>query len=113
MTKSFDLRHLVGSNIHRIRSEKKITQERLAEKIGISNVSLSKIENGKSFPDCDNLEKIICALEIKPYELFVTFNEDVAEYGEMILKTLKKAVSPENLLNNTSYRVSHEKGRKK
>ena len=33
MTKSFDLRHLVGSNVHRIRSEKKITQERLAEKI--------------------------------------------------------------------------------
>ena len=103
----------IGERIKELRKKNDLTQERLAEKIGISNVSLSKIENGKSFPDCDNLEKIICALEIKPYELFVSFNEDVAEYGEMILKTLKKAVSPENLLNNTSYRVSHEKGRKK
>ena len=111
MTKSFDLRLLVGSNIRRLRSEKKITQERLAEEIGISNVSLSKIENGKSFPDCENLENIICALDVKPYELFVSLNEDVAEYGEMILDTLKKAVSPESLLNNSNYRVTHDKGR--
>lgn len=49
---------LIGSRIKNFREQKKLTQERVAEAVGISSVYLSKIENGKVRPTLDTLAAI-------------------------------------------------------
>ena len=49
---------------------KGITLNQLAEKIGISQPSISGIATGKQKPAFDTLEKMADALEVTPAELF-------------------------------------------
>ena len=48
-----------GSFIHQLRKENNLTQEQLAEKLGVSNRSVSRWENGTTLPDIA-LMKCIC-----------------------------------------------------
>lgn len=66
-----DIKKLLGKRIQNIRKSKKLTQEQIAEIIGIETASLSNIENGKYYPTAENLEKIINVLEVQPSELFM------------------------------------------
>ena len=47
-----------------------IAMQELADKIGISRVSLSGIATGKQKPSFDTLEKLADALGVSPSELF-------------------------------------------
>ena len=47
-----------------------IAMQDLADRIGISRVSLSGIATGKQKPAFDTLEKLAIALEVSPAELF-------------------------------------------
>ena len=47
-----------------------MTQEKLAELIGIDTRNLIKIENGETFPRVQTLEKLLEVLKIAPYEIF-------------------------------------------
>ena len=60
----------LGSNIKLLRKLRNITQEELAEIIGIHSRQLSKIETGDHFPSCKTLEKICIALDVSPKEIF-------------------------------------------
>lgn len=65
-----NIKKLLGKRIQEIRKSKKLTQERVAEFVGIETNSLSNIETGRFYPTSENLEKIIKILEITPSELF-------------------------------------------
>ena len=65
-----DIKKLLGNRIQEIRKSKKITQEFLAESIGIETASMSNIERGKYYPTAENLNKILSILQIQPDELF-------------------------------------------
>ena len=39
---------MVGTRIRALRAERRMTQEELAEKSGISRITISKLENGKT-----------------------------------------------------------------
>ncbi|MDE6606594.1 MAG: helix-turn-helix domain-containing protein [Lachnospiraceae bacterium] len=58
----------VGRFITKKRKEKNLTQEQLAEKIGVSNKTISKWETGKCMPD-------YCIVEILCQELSITLAE--------------------------------------
>ena len=45
----------IGKRIQTRRQERNITQEKLAEQVGISVVYLSKIENGRVYPTLETL----------------------------------------------------------
>lgn len=66
-----DIKKGVGQNIQEMRKKLKMTQEQLAELIGIETISLSKIETGKSYPTSENLAKISTVLNVEPYEFFL------------------------------------------
>lgn len=53
-----------GLLIAQIRKEKGYTQKDLAEKIGVSNATVSKWETGKGFPDISLLEPLAISLNI-------------------------------------------------
>ena len=59
-----------GKSLKAIRTLKGITQEKLAELIGIEQRQLSRIETGKSFISFGTLEKICLVLDVAPAELF-------------------------------------------
>lgn len=44
-----------GENLREIRKAKKMTQEQLAEKVGVSRQSVSKWENGEAYPEMNNI----------------------------------------------------------
>ncbi len=64
------LKKKLGARIQEIRKSKGITQERLAEKIGLDTPNLSNIERGKRFMSAETLEKIVDALGVTEKDLF-------------------------------------------
>ena len=70
-----DVKKLFGKNVKEHRLKMKLTQEELAEKIGISPKSLSQIELGNNFISAENLSAICFALNVKAKTLF-DFGED-------------------------------------
>ena len=62
-------RYVTGAVIRRLRENKKLTQEELAEKIHVSGKAVSKWETGQGFPDISLLEPLAKALDISVIEL--------------------------------------------
>ena len=88
------LKKELGKNIQKYRKLNKITQEKLAELIGVEINSISSIETGKYFPSPENLVKIATVLNTEISDLFI-FKEEYScnDYIEEINKKL-------NLLGN-------------
>ena len=53
---------VIGKRIQLSRQNKGITQEKLAERAGISVVYLSKIENGRVYPTLETLSNLCTEL---------------------------------------------------
>ena len=64
-----DLRKLVGDNTARIRKEKGLTQEALAEKSGLSQQYISGLENGRRNPTIVTLFELASALGVGHLDL--------------------------------------------
>lgn len=64
-----DMRKLVGRNLVRIRREKGLTQERLAELSGYTQQYLSGIEQGQRNPTIVTLFEIASALGVSHVDL--------------------------------------------
>ena len=60
---------VIGKFITLKRKEKNLTQEQLAEKIGVSNKTISKWENGKCMPDYSVIEILCKELDVTVSEL--------------------------------------------
>ena len=67
----------IGNYIAKKRREKNLTQEQLAEKLGVSNKTISKWENGKCMPDYSIIEQLCKELSVTLSELMD--GEDAAE----------------------------------
>lgn len=59
-----------GKKLTELRVERGITQEVLADKIGLTVESISNMERGKFGPKFDNLEKIAKVLKVEVKVLF-------------------------------------------
>lgn len=60
----------LGKNLKKYRLESGLTQEELAEKVGIHPTYVGKLESGKNNPSAKLLFKISRALKIKLYNIF-------------------------------------------
>lgn len=84
------LKKELGKNIQKYRKLNKITQEKLAEMIGVEINSISSIETGKYFPSPENLVKISNALNTNISNLFYFKDEcSCNDYIEEINKNIK------------------------
>jgi len=64
-----DMRKLVGRNVKRIRQEKGLTQEQLAELSGFSQQYISGLEQGRRNPTIVSLYELATALGVGHMEL--------------------------------------------
>jgi len=62
----------LGKKIKRMRLNRGLTQEQLAEAVDVSQRTLSGIEIGENFVTAETLDKIITALNTTSEELFAT-----------------------------------------
>ena len=69
MSLCMDMRKLVGRNAARLRREAGLTQEQLAERCGLSQQYLSKLEQGKRNPTVVTLYEIAHGLGVSHVEL--------------------------------------------
>ena len=84
----------IGKFIFELRKEKKMTQQELADKIGVTDRAISKWENGRGMPDL-SLMKPLCDV------LGITLNELIS--GERIEKKELQKKSEENILKTINY----------
>lgn len=84
----------IGKFIAHKRKEKNLTQEQLAEKLGVSNKTVSKWETGKCMPDYSIVQPLCKELEITVAELMdgeVGEEKSVRTYDEeQIMDLLKR-----------------------
>jgi transcriptional regulator with XRE-family HTH domain len=64
-----DMRRLVGRNFARIRRERKLTQEQVAESSGFSQQYISGLEQGHRNPSIVSLFELAQAIQSTPIEL--------------------------------------------
>ena len=98
----------IGKFIAKCRKDKNLTQEELAEKLGVTNKSISRWENGKTMPDYSILKDLCNILEIDVNELLAgekIKKEDIQNYSidnlDLILKEYYKMKKQKNILKNT------------
>ena len=70
-----NVKEIFGNNIHEYRKSKKLSQEQLAEKLGISIKHLSNMETGKVFASAELIETIAIVLEVSVSALFYSIEE--------------------------------------
>ena len=80
-----------GKFIAKLRKEKNMTQEQLAEKMGVSINAVSKWERGLSFPDVSLYKKLCKELDINIEELINGEKDESEEAKEKaIISTIKE-----------------------
>ncbi len=65
-----DTKKLIGERIKTLRRQAGLTQERLAEKVGLDARHLSRLEVGRNYPSLDSLERIAKVLNVPLVEFF-------------------------------------------
>ena len=101
MAEKIDIKKLFGKRIKEIRIRRGLTQEVLAEKIGVGQRNLSKIEYGSNFVTSETLTNILSALNVEAKELFnFCHNND----RECLKQELLQAISNETIDLNLMYR---------
>ncbi|MCR5146661.1 MAG: helix-turn-helix domain-containing protein [Clostridia bacterium] len=79
-----------GENLYALRKSTKMSQEDLAEKVGVSRQSVSKWENGEAYPEMDNILKICKIFHCKINDLIHDDIQDIASLDEEIkMKVVK------------------------
>ena len=85
---------VIGSYIAHKRREQNLTQEQLAQQLGVSNKTISKWENGKCMPDYSIIQRLCEAIHVSLPELMD--GEDAADSSvrvyddEQILDLLRR-----------------------
>ena len=82
------MKKLFGKRLRELRIQKGLTQERIAEYIGIKPENYSRIENGLSFPKPENIVKISKVLNVQIAELF-QFSQ-FSDYTNILEQVIKK-----------------------
>lgn len=70
MRKNAKLPKALGSRIQRARKQTSLTQEDVAEKVGISRAYMGYIEQGRYSASLEVIEKIARVLKVKMSDLF-------------------------------------------
>ena len=65
-----DLRHLFATNLRRLRHERGISQEQLANDAGIDRAYVSRVERAVTYVGLEIIGKLSAILAVEPAEFF-------------------------------------------
>lgn len=100
-----DIKRLLGKKIKQYRILRNYTQEQLAEKLNISQRTLSGIECGANFLTAQTLNKIFEVLEITPDDLFyLNYLKPNKELVNELISDIKMQINDTDKLH-TIYKV--------
>ena len=92
-----DLKKMIGSRIQKIRKQKGLTQDRLAEDINISSKYLSSIERGKENPTLNTIIQLSESLDVDLDKIFELVHLDDPEISRKRIISLIDKAEPEQL----------------
>lgn len=79
-----------GENLKKIRKEKNMSQEQLAEKVNVSRQSVSKWETGESYPEMNNILELCKIFNCNINNLIHTDMTDISSLDEEIIMNVVK-----------------------
>lgn len=79
-----------GENLKKIRKEKNMSQEQLAEKVNVSRQSVSKWETGESYPEMNNILELCKIFNCNINDLIHTDMTDIYSLDEEIIMNVVK-----------------------
>lgn len=92
-----------GKKLKELRKSKGFTQQALAEKAGIDEKHLSRVENGKYFPSYVTLNKLLNALEVTLSEAGIQLEQAEINKNPLYSKALQILNSAKNDNELTCY----------
>lgn len=83
-----------GENLKRIRRNKKLSQEQLAERSGLSKTTLHYYENNERFPTIENIPILAKALDVSTLSLMVgeVFSSEKEFISQELVDTLNLSI---------------------
>lgn len=103
----------IGRFIANCRKERNLTQEQIAEKLGVSNKTVSRWENGNGFPDVSLLQPLCGLLNISVNELLLgekipedNFRKKVEENTIHILEACRFSLESGRYFENTEETIN-------
>lgn len=103
MKAEIDIKILLGKRIREYRKKHDLTQFQLAEKLGIDDKHLSRIELGKNMPQANTILKLAEVFEIEVKDLFeFSYFKPVPEIKEELVLIIQK-LSDEQLISTYKY----------
>lgn len=93
---------VIKNNIRALRKKAGLTQEQLAEKIGISQVHLGRLENNARSMDLEQVENIAKALGVQPLDILPSSwqQEEITPEEREILRMIRKTATPQSTDNS-------------
>lgn len=111
----FKIRKIVASNIRKYRESRHMTQEMLAEKMDMTSVTISRLENMQQWPSSKTLLALTTALDIRPYQIFMEEGAENIVPTEFVVRALERSIKTFNsemnpILQNSfiKYSIDHE-----
>jgi transcriptional regulator with XRE-family HTH domain len=97
MSEPIALKRVVGDNIRSLRKAKKLSQEELGERAGLSYKFVGEIERGSVNPSLESLENIAVALEVDVARLalregLIILSDSGAAEAIVALATLNRVI---------------------
>lgn len=84
-----ELRTIYTTNLKQLRSDKKLSQAELSERVHITEKFYSDIETGRKWGSFETIVDLANALEVEPYELFLPQGSAIS-HNERRTKELMK-----------------------
>lgn len=111
------LDQLIAANLRRLREQYALSQQALADMIGIDKSKISAWENGHAGVGKLWLEKLCTALKVRPYEFYIEASTPVAENDQemqhlLLYREARQLGLADEIDRYTRYTVEHEKSRR-
>jgi len=94
MSKIYDDKSFIGNVLREARKKEGLKQAQLAERVNMSEKNLGNIENGKQFPQVNNLFRLIEELHLSLKDFGV--NSELNEIDSVKADLVKRVLSSSN-----------------
>ena len=104
------IKAVFGANLKYYRKQRRLSQESLAEKLGITPKHLSTIETGATFVSAELLEKLVKKLHVSASALFYTVEEKSSD--DSTLSMIDQIVDNELLKTSETIKIQMRQTKK-